>query len=88
MLKSTEEKRAYAKGYNTGRAGRWPDGVPPIPNEYIYQLAKAAKLARDLLDSEIAMSDGELESKFGPAIDAVDAALEDITTFALSQIPV
>lgn len=79
------EKRAYARGYNTGRAGRWPLGVPPVPNELILNVIKAAKNARDILDSELAFMDGdsEYEAKWGPAIDAVDGALEKITAFAV-----
>lgn len=89
MARSLEERRAYARGYNAGRCGKWPEGIPPVPNELVLRLIQAAKKARDFIDIELAQmydEDGEFEKKFGPAIDAVDQAMEDITTFALSEI--
>lgn len=79
------EKRAYSKGHNAGRAGRWPEGVPPVPDEIVLNLVRAAKQARDILDSELAFmdEDSEYEAKWGPAIDAVDDAIEKITAFAV-----
>jgi|SRR6185437_6112296 len=89
MAKTDEERRAYAKGYHAGRSGYWPEGVPPVPDELVLKLIKAAKKARDFIDTELAQmydEDGEFEKKFGPAIDAVDEALSDLTEYAMTEV--
>lgn len=89
MAMSRAEKLAYARGYNAGRRGAFPLNVPPMPDELTLKLALAAKLARDILDGELAvMEPGEepWASKFGAGIDAVDEALEAVQTWTLSAI--
>lgn len=93
MAMATEEQRerqrAYARGYNAGRAGKWPNGIPPMPNELMLQLATAARLARDILDGELACLSPDDEpwvSRFNPAIDAVDDALTRIDRWMRDEL--
>lgn len=88
-MSTVEERRAYARGYKAGQVGRWPQGVPPMPDELTTRLAAAAKLARDILDGELAqMTEGDepWTSRFNPAIDAVDEALAEIKAWMMSKV--
>lgn len=88
-MSTVEERRAYARGYKAGRVGRWPNDIPPMPDEQTAKLAAAAKLARDILDNELAQlceGDEPWTSRFNPAIDAVDEALAEIDAWMMSKV--
>jgi hypothetical protein len=78
---TTEEKRAYQRGYNN-RAHQWPEHKPPLPpNEIISGLMVALKNLRDAVDLELAKIDPEDEWTLilGPKVDACDAAMSAVS---------
>lgn len=88
-----EEKKAYqlgySRGYNAGRAGKWPAHRPPSPpDEAVRKLMAALTGLRDAVDSYLATSDPddpELEAWFGWHIDATDEAMRVITLWLFER---
>lgn len=77
MGQSPEEKRAYQRGYQTGRNGRWPDYVPPRPEDPVWEQWHSAAMAlRNAVDEVCATIDPEdvWVQRLGPCVDAMDAA--------------
>lgn len=75
---STEETRAYARGYNTGSRGRWPAHRPPTPPEpVVAAIVEAGRKLRDGVDSYLATIDPDdpLQETLGRGIDEWDAAM-------------
>lgn len=77
-----EEKRGYSRGYIAGSRSRWPEHRPPLPPDpLIRRLMEAARTIRDGHDSLLAtLGPGdEFEQQLVPGIDALDAAMRDVT---------
>lgn len=74
---NTEERLAYARGYNAAVAGRWPQHKMPVPpDKVLAEYMRSAKELRDAVDSALATfsPDDELQTELGPSVDAFDAA--------------
>lgn len=68
-------RRDYARGYNAGRRGSWPDHRPPTPpDEIVAAFMDATMKLRNAVDGELATLDGgdEWTKRLGPLVDAVD----------------
>lgn len=73
-----EEKRYYARGYNRGAAGRWPEHRPPAPPDaYVARLLQQVRELRDAADTVCSTlcEDDEFVVILGAKIDAIDAEL-------------
>ena len=76
----SELKSAYAKGYRTGLANRWPTHIPVGASDKVVPVViVAAKQLRDAADDICAtLSDNdEFVARLGPAIDALDQAITE-----------
>jgi hypothetical protein len=78
-----EETRVYAKGYNAGRANRWPDHKPPMPpNELLAELMRAASEVRDEMSGLLGSFDEDDDiQKHGRGIDALDDAMTKLNAW-------
>jgi hypothetical protein len=78
-MTTDDERRAYARGYNTGIRGRWPLHRPPVPpDENAKLLVEALQNLRDWADNLRATlsEDDELVVELEPLLDAADEAME------------
>lgn len=84
-MRTEDEKRAYAKGYNAGRRNDWPAHRPPVPPEPVLAaLVKALSDLRDGVDGACATLDesDELTAQLSPLVDAANDALVGLTEWA------
>lgn len=72
----------YAKGWNAGTRGRWPEHRPPNPpHPVIGDLVRSGQMLRDAADSICSRlcEDDDFVKELGPAIDAFDEAMTKLT---------
>lgn len=78
------ERNAYARGYNTGVTGKWPEHKPPMPpDENVAALITALRNLIEAVDSELAtfMPDDELVVSLKPHLDKADGVLVSLTSW-------
>ena len=78
MAAATETQKAYARGYNRGSSGKWPDHRPPAPpDEILAAIVRAAQSLRDTADHICATisEDDEFALELAPRIDKFDSAM-------------
>lgn len=83
-------RRAYARGYNAGRRGVWPDHRPIAPPEpVICQLVEAALKLRNAVDGQLAMlgEDDEWQTTLGDPMDELDEAMKKLSAWILEPTP-
>lgn len=83
-----DRRRVYARGYNAGRKGAWPDHRPPKPpDDMVRELFIALQGLRDAVDSEIATFDQDdpFVEKLGQWVDKSDLAFERVGRWLCSQ---
>lgn len=77
-----DQKKAYGRGYTAGSRSRWPEHRPPLPPDpLVRRLLAAAQTIRDGHDKLLAtLGPGDdFEQELGPGIDALDAAMREVT---------
>lgn len=77
-MKSSYERLAYARGYNAGVRGRWPEHRPPAPpHPLVRNVLAAAQGLRDEIDSLFATlcEDDEFNVRIDPHIAAFDESM-------------
>ncbi len=82
-----EWRLAYARGYNTASAGRWPLHQPPIPpDETVGKVVKALIALADAVRGECAKFDAEdpMAIWLLGFVDEADDALEAVGRFCLA----
>lgn len=83
-----EERRAYSRGYNSGRRGLWGAHLPPLPpQEELQRLMNAAQAIRNKADYFCSTIDPEDEwvGTLGPMIDGFDEAMQEFTDWINKQ---
>lgn len=76
MAQTYEERRAYARGYNAGTHGNWPN-LAAIPDERYRALAQAAHELASRVDHFLAQMDFD-DRKTEPMQIAIDAAIDAV----------
>lgn len=74
--------KEYTRGYYAGSRKAWPSNRPPEPpNVIVCKLLVSAMKLRDEADSICASlsEDDDFVKRLGPAIDAVDQSMMEIT---------
>lgn len=89
MTMTEGERKAYQRGYNTGRSSAgWPDHLPPLPpNVIAREVLESALALRDIVDGFLASLDGDDQTwdvavSMGDALDRMNHALSALTLFA------
>jgi len=68
MSMTRDEQRAYMRGYQRGKAGKWPD-MATVSDERFRVLAQAAKQLADAVDEMLCQFDDRDDDPMQVAID-------------------
>ena len=86
MTWTRAERLAYGRGYNAGRAGKWPGHLPPAPPEpVVRELMDAVARIRDAANDWRAQisPDDEWVTALDDMIDAADAGVSAVSDWLL-----
>lgn len=81
------DRLAYARGYNAGRANKWPSHRPPVPPKAITgRLVRVLMALADGVDGELAKIDPEDEwaVNLGPLVDDARDALKSLDSYVVT----
>jgi hypothetical protein len=87
-VRTDDEKRAYAKGYNAAQRHAWPEHRPPVPPEPVLAaLVKALSGLRDVADDLCATLDEEdpVAARLAPLVDVADEAMAGLTAWLTAR---